>query len=46
MEWYVFAIAKEAAGDRNWHRALNSAKDMLAFEEQLEKEKHESNGNG
>ncbi len=50
MEWYVFEFAKEAAGDRNWLRAWDSAKQMVAFEEQrrrmLEKDEQRPNGGG
>lgn len=34
MEWYVFEVSKEARGDRNWRRARDSAKQMVAFEEE------------
>jgi hypothetical protein len=34
MQWYVFETAKEAAGDRDWLRAWNSAKKMVAFEQE------------
>lgn len=33
MGWYVFEIAKEATGERDWLRALDSTKRMVAFEE-------------
>ena len=50
MHWYVFEVAKEAAGDRNWLRALNSANDMVAFEMErrrlLENEEQEPSGGG
>jgi hypothetical protein len=32
MKWYVFEVAKEAAGDRDWLRALDNTKNMVAFE--------------
>lgn len=45
MQWYVFQSVKEAVGDRNWLRAWDSAKEMVAFEEQrrriLAKDKQE-----
>lgn len=48
MGWYVFEVAKEAVGDRDWLRAWNSAEQMVAFEERrrriLMKDKQESNG--
>ena len=50
MGWYVFEFAKEAAGDRDRRRAWDSAKQMVAFEEQrrriLAKDKQEPNGDG
>jgi hypothetical protein len=45
MGWYVFEVAKEAAGDRNWLQAWERAKQMVAFEKQrrriLEEDKQE-----
>ena len=35
MSWYVFHVAREAEGDRNWLRALNEAKEMVEFEQQV-----------
>lgn len=31
--WYVFEVCKEARGDRDWTRAWDSAKEMVAFQE-------------
>lgn len=33
MGWYVFAFAEEAAGDRDWLRALENARRTFEFEE-------------
>lgn len=50
MGWYVFEFAKEAAGDRNWLRALEGAQRMVAFEERrrriLEEPNEEPNQTG
>jgi hypothetical protein len=35
MEWYVFEFAKEAAGERNWLRAIENARRVVADIEQL-----------
>ena len=34
MGWYLFHVAEEAAGDRNWLRALKDAKKMVEFEKE------------
>jgi hypothetical protein len=43
-------FAKETAGDRNWLRAQNEARQMVAFEEErrriLAKDKQEPKGDG
>jgi len=33
MQWFVFEVAKEARGDRDWNRAWDGAKEMVAFQE-------------
>jgi hypothetical protein len=32
MRWFVFEVAKEARGDRDWNRAWDGAKEMVAFQ--------------
>jgi len=32
MQWYVFEVAKEALGDRDWLRALKNTEKMVEFE--------------
>jgi hypothetical protein len=34
MGWYVFEVASEARGDRDWRRAWDSAKQMMTAEEE------------
>jgi hypothetical protein len=34
MGWYVSEVAKEARGDHDWSRAWNSAKEMVASQEE------------
>jgi hypothetical protein len=34
MQWYVFEVAKEAVGERDWVRALNSTEKIVAFEKE------------
>jgi hypothetical protein len=34
MGWYVFEVAREARGDRDWFRARESAKQMVASQEE------------
>jgi hypothetical protein len=34
MRWYAHHVPTEATGERNWPRALQSAKQMVAFEAQ------------
>jgi hypothetical protein len=50
MRCWVSEVAKEATGDRDWLRALNSAKESLASVKELqrilEKDEHEPNGDG
>jgi hypothetical protein len=35
MEWYLFSVAEEAKGERDWQRALNKAKRMTAEHKEL-----------